>query len=877
MPVVFALPPNDFEFSFRDIQRERLRAHCRLIQNDLWVTLKSPSPEIPFEAKFFKDTSPDAYPSACSHTTGRLQQMEWGSSPDWYRRDYHWRAWIPTPMPASWFDIRAGGACEDGQWEPVGNQFAFTSDFKHSVLGDLTSADSILRRLYKRVRETDLWKAPGVPLPRSSPPDVLDGCFADFSAMAQRLVQVQRHFLELLGALQWLMGIDDDIDANLSYVGKDLALDVEDRMIEWDLPRSSGRGVLVDLHRDWREINIPLYIANGVPVHYIWTPDLQDDPRFRSLSPIALEAPCPGELALWAYRSVQPPITTHLADQFLQLRYPMDTPVEDKKSQNKMDAFVVDFEGWKARSVTNAQRQRYLKDLWYVVVAGPSRSRRIFYRNRPRVNYYDAYNYLNAPPEENLAMIREIWKFSCCPPPFYRYAPPLAMEQEVVGQSTIPVEAPTSSLQPLPPTPIFQGDPYLEMSDDEDWDQAPMLRRRALGPNASSSMPTVDHTAQQHAPNSSPGSPTRNRGSPNRMVVDSEHIRDTGQNLSLRGQAHFCSRIPIDKDQASGPPNRPASSRRPYHRDQTPSPPRPMTYKCRNSDAPSRTESPRHQHRRDSDFPRASGTAQHGSYHRHSSSGDRWRTRGRDSGRRGYSGGSTNRHSDNGWVNRTQSCNWAVLPRDAISRGRRSANESVTAGWAVVEAQGEKHMGNWGDATAWDDQRNLVQRRSTGWTVAGDAGDRGWGDNHVGNWGDATAWDDQRNLVQRRSTGWTVAGDAGDRGWGDNRVGNWGDATAWDDQRNLVQRRSTGWTVASDAGGRGWGDNRMGNWGDATAWDDQRNLVQRRSTGWTVASDTGGKGWGDDCGESSRGDIDSNTSLPASSQSESDKPPRNFG
>jgi hypothetical protein len=165
--------------------------------------------------------------------------------------------------------------------------------------------------------------------------------------------------------------------------------------------------------------------------------------------------------------------------------------------------FVVDFEGWKARDITNSQRQRYLTDLWYDEVPGTSSSRRVFYRNRPCINYYDKYNYLNAPAEENLNIFREMWKFSFCLPPFCRYSPPSAIEQEVVGESTIPHDAPISSLQPVPPPPS-SGDPYLDDEDSEDSaveDVRTISRTSRPQTYSILSLSTVDtNTLPHHAP-----------------------------------------------------------------------------------------------------------------------------------------------------------------------------------------------------------------------------------------------------------------------------------------------------------------------------------------------------------------------------------------
>jgi len=57
------------------------------------------------------------------------------------------------------------------------------------------------------------------------------------------------------------------------------------------------------------EINIPLlYLEHGVPVHYIWSPTLQGDPRFPFFFPRQLvQATSPHNDANWAYPSSPTP------------------------------------------------------------------------------------------------------------------------------------------------------------------------------------------------------------------------------------------------------------------------------------------------------------------------------------------------------------------------------------------------------------------------------------------------------------------------------------------------------------------------------------------------------------------------------------------
>jgi len=319
--------------------------------------------------------------------------------------------------------------------------------------------------------------ARNVLFPEAPSPGCLDGTFQNFPSLQRRFAEIQHSFLDLLGALRWLMVIDDDAENNLNYVAKRLGMaNIETHLIDWHLRESGGRGVLIDLRRDWMEINIPLYLEHGVPVHYIWSPTLQGDPRFRSLSPPVVQATSLHNDANWAYPSSPTPlITDHASDQFLQLRYPPDCPnsVSPGAPKLKLVHRVVDFEGWRPRGITNEMRKRYTEDIWFAEANGVSTEghpfrHRIYYRNRPRHNLYDKYNYLYAPAMENLSVLRKLWKFSCCPQPYFRFVPPLSEVCEPVGDSTIPEDVPAFSLRPVPaaPTPS-SGDPYADLEDDD--------------------------------------------------------------------------------------------------------------------------------------------------------------------------------------------------------------------------------------------------------------------------------------------------------------------------------------------------------------------------------------------------------------------------
>lgn len=99
------------------------------------------------------------------------------------------------------------------------------------------------------------------------------------SPPVQYLSGIQRGFLELLGAIQWITAWDDNLNMNLELVVGVKGYSVDgyqplDKISDWDLCQNGGRGVPID----WREVNITLYVDNGVPVHYMWTNEFKLSP-----------------------------------------------------------------------------------------------------------------------------------------------------------------------------------------------------------------------------------------------------------------------------------------------------------------------------------------------------------------------------------------------------------------------------------------------------------------------------------------------------------------------------------------------------------------------------------------------------------------------
>jgi hypothetical protein len=372
-----------------------LKPIYRFIDRQLWVTLSESVSTRPISAAAFnhKDRDPSEY-SMESTADGYFKELEWGFQPDWYRRDTHWRTWIPNAVPLSWYDMHSNSILNESIDTSTGsgNDHRIPSRFQQSTQKHLQDAYTILSSLQRRVRQDN---RNDVPFPVPPAVHIENAVFHSRLLLFQHLRSIQRGFLEILGAIRWIAAWDDDIDANLGYVRKDveaMGIDLDKRFSEWQLRLPGGRGVLVDLARDWRDINIALYVDHGIPVHYIWTKELQLDPRFRSLNPTFLGAVAEGLLSQplpdWVERpsTGKPLVTTHRADQFLQLYHPPRAVItlSSGVQGSKMQDFVVDFEGWKARRVYKEDKKKYMNELWYEETPGKSDghvwSRRTFHR-----------------------------------------------------------------------------------------------------------------------------------------------------------------------------------------------------------------------------------------------------------------------------------------------------------------------------------------------------------------------------------------------------------------------------------------------------------------------------------------------------------------
>lgn len=456
------------------MQFNNANATLQRIRDRFWVTLipqgvSDPEP-INEIALSLRDTESSKYPTLPYHG------FDWTVQADWYRRDTHWRAWIPRLKPSGSFSIynvnRGNPALKNGRYVLPSAWTEFAS--KQSI-----SMSEVLHQWESRRRKGSRYPKV-LPLPPRITPDRFTASYDTAKAAETALVALIHEFCETCGALKWASAWDPEWHANVGYVAKDLRRAEEEILTQMEgWWRGGGRGVVLDIERDWREMNISLYLENKIPVIYEWTESLWRDQRFASLSPGCLKAiPCPEPLLLPGWATVWfTPITDHSEDQFLQIRHPYSTPVVSFKGSTQglgqMQVSVIDFEDWKPRPVNKKDASRYFIELWFeelvVEMRGSKSLVRRQHRCRPRFNTWNTYNYLNAPCEESLHELRECFKFICCPPPLTRYVGPRYDAPEAKTGLTIDPGLPLITMPRPPQGPVSYDDSDSEAEDPKDF------------------------------------------------------------------------------------------------------------------------------------------------------------------------------------------------------------------------------------------------------------------------------------------------------------------------------------------------------------------------------------------------------------------------
>lgn len=134
----------------------------------------------------------------------------------------------------------------------------------------------------KTIRESKLFGKVS-PLPTAFPTCDLMMQYESRSAVEELMKHARRSMLDKIGFLNWWLACAP----NTHIVLGDEACEEYSRLA---FSQYAKRGVLVNLSRDWQQLNFPVLVRHDVPVFYPWTATESGDERFGRLDPSVLSA-----------------------------------------------------------------------------------------------------------------------------------------------------------------------------------------------------------------------------------------------------------------------------------------------------------------------------------------------------------------------------------------------------------------------------------------------------------------------------------------------------------------------------------------------------------------------------------------------------------
>jgi hypothetical protein len=211
---------------------------------------------------------------------GILASIDWSIFSDWYNRKVHWRGFTLI------------GALDEELWMTLELHIQrFGTDSDEYVLNPqiiLTRQEAIRQlRDYLINMGTHLqFGRHGVLTPIREMPDYLEDTFINSDLALRALAKSHLFYLDFLGYLNWIhIAFEDALAA--SNVPNQIGSKKSKYLFALQAPKT---GYLLDLQKDWGEINIPLWIENEIPVRYKWAPPYRLEPRFTRLCPEFLQA-----------------------------------------------------------------------------------------------------------------------------------------------------------------------------------------------------------------------------------------------------------------------------------------------------------------------------------------------------------------------------------------------------------------------------------------------------------------------------------------------------------------------------------------------------------------------------------------------------------
>ena len=300
--------------------------------------------------------------------------------PDWYAREKHWHPWVPHHQNGLW-------------WRQLTHDHMFQSlDDEAGAKQDLSVMVKILQSIYRHIQ------------PEGPRPDNAYSIQDLNLGIPHQRKHACRFMLSASGYIRWLQAHRPD-DMKRCFREHLTSWDME-HILGWRLDLPGGVGVVLDLTRDQREMNIGLYLQHNIPVYYPWTFSAAIDSALHQLSPSYLLSSDYGHKTLT--------IPSPDVDFFFQPLLPSKRGLAVTAPKlPPLTHQILDFQGWIPRSISGKAAQNCFRLFYFeedLMDKGSTQSYiRIYHRFR-------AHN----PELKQLAMdicIRERWKFRHAPPP----------------------------------------------------------------------------------------------------------------------------------------------------------------------------------------------------------------------------------------------------------------------------------------------------------------------------------------------------------------------------------------------------------------------------------------------------------------------------
>lgn len=468
------------------------------IENVRWVGLNRYTNAIPREAYKFVDKMDYHSPEAAKDELGRYKEMEWANQPDWHSLEYHWRPYIPIRAPESlsppWYLQIDRPA--------VINTFGGPDRF----IVERKTAEDFTRDLWK-IRDwvTEIANSEDFgsgPIPSRFDTNLLVEVHDSIDSATSAVAGAKRAMVDGLGFLNWWR-------ACLPHRAHWLSNESTEEFDKLNIRKYEKRGILVNLSRDWMQINLPAWVAHEVPIFYPWTYKEELDERFGRLNPSVWEAyrrvvwdttfpnttPLTASIPEWEAKY------SYLAkyDGYLQ-EIEKDRDIGDDATDyvNVQKCYITDFRSWRRREVEDPDRQRtYVYAFAFYLSEEEGDRVATYVRWRPRredspirhdpfdLEGEEHFNVVN--DQESMMEIRELYKAD--------YAPKLGeLIEEVTG---LVIRSPFTGLDARARfTEEFETNIAMEeeaarvtslVDSADDYQTAPALQSRiaspGLGPN----------------------------------------------------------------------------------------------------------------------------------------------------------------------------------------------------------------------------------------------------------------------------------------------------------------------------------------------------------------------------------------------------------